>query len=554
MRILTTSEVRDMEEAADAAGHTYDAMMNQAGRSLALAVQQRISVAGKRILILVGPGNNGGDGLVAGRELQKQGADVTAYLARPREESDDAVYRAAVEANVTIHSTDPDSTYELLRKLVESSDVVIDGLLGTGAPPPLRGTIATILQTVNEGLKTLRYAPLTNVHRGIPSHSQPPLIVAVDGPSGLNFDTGEIDKGALKADLTVTFATPKWGHCTLPGASYVGELVIADIGIPDTIALPTGPEMATPDEIAKLLPARPMDAHKGTFGKALIVAGSANYTGAAVLAAKAAVRAGIGLVTLAVPSSLHSAIVPAIPEATYLLLPHNLGVINRHAASLVMENSDGYSAILMGPGLNNTPESKAFVATLLNGSTHHRGTGFVTKDTGDAPSPSARNLPPLVIDADGLNLLTQVPDWPDRIPAMSVLTPHPGEMSRLTGLSTKEIQADRRDIAESWATKWGHVVVLKGAFTVIAAPDHDPVILPFANPGLSSAGTGDVLAGTIVALRAQGLDPFHAALAGAYLHGLAGEIATARYGSAGTVASDVVLALSDAWRRLACNA
>jgi NAD(P)H-hydrate epimerase len=298
------------------------------------------------------------------------------------------------------------------------------------------------------------------------------------------------------------------------------------------------------------LPPRPIDAHKGTFGKAMLVAGSANYTGAAVLAATGAVRAGAGLVTLALPSELHTAVVPAIPEVTYLLLPHTLGVLNAHAVDVLKEELAGYTALLVGPGLSKTPETRAFVGNLFHARERKRSTGFIKSGDEGAPVSAAPELPPLVIDADGLNILSEMDNWHSHLPSGAILTPHPGEMARLTGLSTKEIQGDRLATARSWAETWQQVVVLKGAFTVIAGPGREPVVLPFANPGLSSAGTGDVLAGAVVALRAQGLDAFEAAVAGAYLHGLAGEIATARWGQAGTAARDVAAALAAAWRRL----
>ncbi|MBN1247094.1 MAG: NAD(P)H-hydrate dehydratase [Anaerolineae bacterium] len=546
MRIMTVAETQALESVSDAAGHSYEAMMDRAGSAVALAIQQRRSVSGRHVLVLVGPGHNGGDGLVAGRRLAERGAIVTAYLVRPRDEAEDPVYSAAIASKVRIQTAGEDESSELLKSQAAAADIIIDALLGTGATPPLRGALATVIATVQSSLAGLGATPLTYVVRGqLPGRR--PLIVAVDGPSGLDFDTGEIDDGALQADMTVTFATPKWGHCRMPGAAKVGELVIADIGIPETVEIPAGPELATPGLVGGWLPKRSIDAHKGTFGKALIVAGSANYTGAAILAARAAVRAGTGLVTLGTPSSLHSAVVPAMPEVTYLLLPHSLGVLNQHAAPVVREHAAGYSAMLIGPGLGNTSESQAFLTALLGSSGQKRSTGFIKSEHGATPDP---DLPPLVVDADGLNILATMSGWAQRLPKGSILTPHPGEMSRLTGLSTQEVQGDRLEIAREWADKWEHIVVLKGAFTVVAAPGRQPIVLPFANSGLSSAGTGDVLAGTIVALRAQGLDAFPTAVAGAYVHGLAGEIATIRFGAAGTAATDVVGALPAALRRL----
>jgi len=542
MHILSVSQVRALEADADAQGHSYARMMARAGAAVADAVAQRCAVDGHRILVLVGPGNNGGDGLVAARLLQELGAAVTAYLSSPRDADRDPVYRAAIDAGVRILADDEVT----LQSSIGASHVLIDALLGTGATPPLRGTVAAILRTVGSALAGER-PTLVPAGAPLPSRQRKPLIVAVDGPSGLDFDSGDLDPLALVADLTVTFAAPKWGHVRLPGAAKLGELLIADIGIPESVKVSPGPALATPDLITSWLPQRPAGAHKGTFGKAMIVAGSANYTGAAVLAASAALRAGAGLVTLALPGILHAAVVAAIPEATYLLLPNTLGVVNEHAVPLLRDNLKGSDALLIGPGLGNTEESRGFLRGLLGLGGAVRSTGFVKPAPAALPS---GELPPLVMDADGLNILSESPGWPEALPRGTVLTPHPGEMSRLTGLDTGEVQASRLDVAREWSERWQQIVVLKGAFTVVAAPGEQPVVLPFANAALAKAGTGDVLAGTIVALRAQGLDGFRAAIAGAYLHGLAGEIVAQRLGAAGAVAGDVAHALAEAWRRM----
>ena len=551
MRILSVAEMRALESTADMAGHSYAQMMEQAGKSLAIAVVQHAPVKGRRILVLVGPGNNGGDGLVAARLLRESGAHVTAYLTGKRDPEQDTVFKQAQASGITIVYAQDDAQYETLRRLTSQAHIILDSLLGIGATPPLRGVIAGVMQNVKAGLEKIVADPLTPLNRPPKPTTPRPMIVAVDGPSGLNFDTGAIDPLALKAHLTVTFAAPKWGHVTFPGAEYVGALLVADIGIPKSVEIPSnGATITTPESIRLWLPPRPLDAHKGTFGKALIVAGSVNYSGAALLAASAAVRAGAGLVTLAIPNLLHTAIVPALPEVTYILLPHTLGVLDGRAIPPLTEKMAGeqttgaYSAMLIGPGLSHTPETIAFMRRLLGLETGKRSTGFAPSEA--KPEGERPTLPPLVVDADGLNILRDIPGWHSLLPPETILTPHPGEMARLTGATTAEVQADRLRIAQTSAAKWGHVVVLKGAFTVIAAPDGETTLLPFANPGLGSAGTGDVLAGAIVALRAQGLDAFKAAVVGAYLHGLAGEIVRNRLGAAGIAASDVAQALPEA--------
>jgi len=550
MYILSVSEMRALESTANIAGHSYAQMMELAGQGLALAIHRRVTVKGRRVLILVGPGNNGGDGLVAARLLQETGATVTAYLTQPRNAAEDPVYRQAQERRVTMIYADADRNGEELGRLVAQCHILVDALLGTGAKSPLRGAVADILRKIQNSLAQPSPDPLTRLNT-VPEPTEPrPFIVAVDGPSGLDFDAGTVDPLTLKAHLTVTFAAPKWGHFRFPGADYVGELLVANIGIPENIDMPkTSPQVATPALIREWLPPRPANAHKGTFGKALIVAGSVNYTGAAALAASAAVRAGVGLATLAIPNLLHAALAPIAPEATYLLLPHTLGVLDVPAIAVLAEKLGDYSALLLGPGLSHTAETTAFLRGLLGLEPKKRNAGFLPAASESSFS-AARQFPPLVVDADGLNILSEIPDWPTLLPDETILTPHPGEMARLTGLDAAEIQENRLEMARKYAHTWKHVVVLKGAFTVIAAPSGETIVLPFANPGLSSAGTGDVLAGAMVALRAQGLPAFQAAVVGAYLHGLAGELARQRIGDAGLAASELAHLLPEARRRL----
>jgi ADP-dependent NAD(P)H-hydrate dehydratase / NAD(P)H-hydrate epimerase len=273
------------------------------------------------------------------------------------------------------------------------------------------------------------------------------------------------------------------------------------------------------------------------------VAGSINYTGAAFLAGKAAYLIGTGLVRLAIPAPIHMAIAGDLPEATWLLLPHDLGVINAKAASVVLKNLDKVKAILFGPGFGTDDVTAEFVDLLVNSrlSLKQRGAIGFLPSTKAAESGENAPLPPLVVDADGLNLLAKIERWYEIIAANSILTPHPGEMSTLTGMSTKEIQADRLGTAEKYARLWGHVLVLKGAITVVAAPDGRTAIIPVASPGLARAGTGDVLAGMIVGLRAQGMSAFEAAACAAWLHANAGVTAVDHVGHpAAVLARDVL--------------
>jgi NAD(P)H-hydrate epimerase len=546
MKIVTVDEMRRIEAAANAAGHAYATMMEHAGRAVAQAITSRRKVRGRRVLVLVGPGNNGGDGLVAARYLAKAGAQVVCYLLKPRDPAQDENFRLAQEQGTSMVSAGEDEQWSTLKHLMLEANVVVDALLGTGTRLPLRGALAEMLDLARQIL-AIRRQPresLTSLTAlSAPAKRDWPFVAAVDGPSGLDYGSGALDQAAIPADLTVTFAYPKRGHFRFPGAGTLGELVVADIGTDPALADDVALEVVTPQMVRDWLPSRPPDAHKGTFGKAFIVAGSTNYTGAAYLAGAAATRTGAGLVTLALPAAIHPIIAARLAEATYLLLPHELGIVSG-GDHLLVKQLEAYDALLLGPGLGQEKKTADFIQALLAGG-KRRHLGFAGAE---ARPPLAPTLPPLVVDADGLNLLAKMESWPKLLPTESILTPHPGEMARLMGCAISDVQADRIGAARSQAAAWGHIVVLKGAYTIVAAPDGRTAIEPFANPGLATAGTGDVLAGTVVALRAQGLGPFEAAAAGAYLHGLAGELARAEIGAAGMVAGDVLARLPQAWR------
>jgi ADP-dependent NAD(P)H-hydrate dehydratase / NAD(P)H-hydrate epimerase len=515
MKVFTVAEMIAAEKAADAAGVTYDQMMETAGRRVAEAIGQRQAVAGKSVLILVGPGNNGGDGLVAGRYLAQAGADVAIYLFKARDPAADANLRQVQEMGLFILQADYDQQWRVLRQRLRVTDILVDALLGTGVTRPIEGRLARLLQQVKAGLTERSGGPVAQPEllslSGLPATAgttnHTPFIVAVDCPSGLNCDSGELDSLALQADLTVTFAGPKWGHFLFPGAAACGELVAAEIGIAATL-----PEVqavlvtvATLPAIRALLPSRPLDGHKGSFGSAYIAAGSDHYRGAALLAGRAAYRVGAGLVAVVTPTAVRSVAAGYLPEATYPPAPEKqrLGV---EAARLIGRQLDQVAALLIGPGLDQADQ---FLLTLLAELRDHSHTS-----------------PPLVVDADGLNILARQPDWPADLPPETILTPHPGEMARLMAASLAAVKvANRISLARQKARDWGHILLLKGAYTVIAAPDGRTTILPFANPALGAAGSGDVLAGAITGLLAQGMGRYEAAVVGGYLHGLAGSLA-----------------------------
>jgi len=542
MKLVTVAEMREIERSSDEAGLSYAEMMERAGEGLARVILDRSRSFPSDILVLVGPGNNGGDGLVAARLLAEAGCSVTAYLwKRPLSEADQGL-RAAVRAGVMMHDYVQDPAMEALGAALRRCDVVVDALLGTGARGPLRDGAGEILGAVRE-IVVARGARRVPALRPVSaawqaSAASAPYIIAVDVPSGLDADTGEIDERALRADVCVSFGYPKRGQFRFPGAAYVGELVLVDIGTAPQLAAAVNTTLVQADDVARRLPARPLDAHKGTFGRVLIVAGSVNYVGAPVLAARAAYRSGAGLVTLAVPSPIAPSLATLLPEATYLPLPNDLGVLAPQAVPLIAERLNAYEALLIGPGITQEQPTRAFLEGLLEGqsSTVAKPIGFV------APRVTPRNpyaLPPIVIDADALNILAGIDGWWRVLPPGTVLTPHPGEMLRLLGNDSLAEESDRVVLARAAADKWGCTLVLKGAYTVVASPGEATELIPIAEPALATAGTGDVLAGTVASFVAQGLASHEAAVCGAYLHALAGQHWAEAHGHAGMLASEL---------------
>ncbi len=536
MKLVTVKQMRDIESEANAAGFSYDQMMANAGMGLAQEVKNLGLQLDKQVILgLVGPGNNGGDTLIALTHLAREGWSTHAYLIDRKK---DNLVTQLINTGGGVLDAAADSNHKNMADLLKESGVLLDGVLGTGIRLPLKQEIGAVLNAAKVILSKF---------------SQPPIVVAVDCPSGVDCDTGEVAKESLRADVTVTMAAVKLGMVQLPAFEVVGELVVVDLGFPHKLKAleKITTEVADRAMIKSILPSRPADAHKGTFGTIMIAAGSTNYTGAALLAGKAAYRSGAGLVTLAIPASMHTAIAGQFPEATWILLPHQQGVIAREAAEVLSKNLDRATALLIGPGLGTETTTREFIEKLLSGQTANRRPGsrigFV-HETEQVKEAGDQSLPPLVFDADGLKLLANIKDWHKLLPAHSILTPHPGEMSILTGLAKEEIQASRAKIAMKYSTDWGHVVVLKGALTIVANPDGKSSVIPVATAALASAGSGDVLAGVIVGLLGQGLDPYHAAVAGAWIHGRAGMVAQEELGSSATVmAGDILDSIPDVY-------
>lgn len=516
-KLVTRAQMRKAEAAAVAAGTSERELMANAGLAAAQETWMSVGAAeGRPVLVLAGPGANGGDALVTAQHLAEWGAAVHVYLLRPRPDGDEE-WKAVVEAEIPTTTVAEDPDHRGLESLLEQCSAVVDGLLGTGTSPrerPIEGDLAEIMRR------------LAAAREGSPR----PQLIALDLPSGVDGDTGYADPLTVAADLTVTFGYAKAGLYQFPGHDLAGRIVPVEIGLPPAADLPY--EDLQLRELQALMPPRPADAHKGTFGTVIVAAGSRRYPGAARLAAEAAARSGAGLVTLAAPAEIQALLVHGLPDVTHEPLPSDGGVMDGDAAAraLLRALHDSRArALLVGPGLSLNDATESFVRSLLAGLDAIEG------------------LEAAVFDADALNVLARHRGWHEQLSIARVLTPHPGEMARLTG---GEPPADRLHAALDYAAETSSVVVLKGACTVIASPDGRARISGVANPALATAGTGDVLAGLIAGLLAQGMAPFDAASAAVYVHGESGRHAAEARGAAATLAQDVLATVGDARRLL----
>lgn len=479
-------------------------LMETAGRAVADACRARLPARG-RVVVACGPGNNGGDGYVVARVLATQGYDARVFVCadRARIKGDAAATLLALEktdAPITWVG-DPRSRVAMAEALA-TADLVVDALLGVGVVSEVRGLLADAIALVNDARRP---------------------VVSVDIPSGVDANTGAVLGRAVDAALTVTFALPKRGHYLYPGAEKRGTLVVADIGIPRSLAPTLGVvgRVLMTEDLPTLLPRRAGDAHKGTFGTVVVIAGSPETPGAALLASAAALRSGAGLVRWATDRETLAS-VRALPPDLMLLVREPDEAPEPWAERILAHAT----ALLLGPGLSTAPSRAADLAALLD-----------------------RARVPVIIDADGLNLMAKDAGLFRRVQSPLVVTPHPKELSRLSGQTVEAIQRDRFAAALQFALVSGAVTVLKGAGTVIAEPDGAVSVAAVGNPGLATGGTGDVLAGLIGGLLAQGLQPAVAAEAGVLAHGAAADLLTARVGQAGLVASDLPGAIAEVWAR-----
>lgn len=511
MRVVTSAEMVNLDrQAIEQYGIPGLVLMENAGRHVAQTGADILGHANNKLITIVaGKGNNGGDGFVAARHLKNMGALVEVYLLADKEQvKGDARINLDAWLNMGGKVVNPLSfKVDLLEKTLQQTDLVIDALYGTGFKGVIKGEVARVVEAVNRCM-----AP----------------VLAVDIPSGLEADTGYAAGVCISASHTVTFALPKVGLVTGYGPDYVGQLHIVDISIPRQLLGGGETRLITDDLVKAMFLPRPVTAHKGDFGRLLVIGGSTGMSGAVCLTAMAGARSGAGLVTAGVPAGIHEVVGVKLTEVMTKPLPGDkngcLAMSSLQPVKELLLNSD---ALAIGPGLGTSSETVQLVIEIL-------------KDL----------KIPAVIDADGLNALALAGFPVDSIKSDVVITPHPGEMARLMGCLTPDVQSNRLGIARRAASQSGAVVVLKGAGTAVVMPDKKAYINTTGNSGMASGGSGDVLTGIIGAFLARGFDAGDAAVAGVYLHGLAGDRASAERGMPGLLASDIIEALPGVLRAM----
>jgi len=509
-RIATTKQIRQLEsEWIKHCGSSWgQVLMEIAGRATAQEVLSLWRENPGLVTVVCGRGNNGGDGMVVARYLYLWDIAVKVITV-----SRDAEAEAEAEPDVKMSSAEAQTNANILRNLgveilsagdnfdqeLEEASLIVDAVFGTGLDRDVDGPFRRVIDGINRSGKH---------------------VVAIDIPSGVNSDTGKIMASAVRADKTVTFGYLKPGLLCHPGASLAGDLSLVDIGLPNLDGGQPLICLSTADHARALLPPRPSDSNKGTFGTVLAIAGSLGMSGAGLLATTSSLKTGAGLVLLATPKSLLSSLPPG--EVIYIPIDETGdSSIGLKALPAITSKLETCSAVILGPGISMNEETVQFV---------HKFLQETLADSGK----------PCIIDADALNAIAKKPDgFPKDSGDKIVLTPHPKELSRLMEVSVQEIQADRISWALKAAEQFNCTIVLKGSRTVIASTDGEVFINPTGNPGMATAGAGDVLSGIIGALLAQGLVPIDAATLGVYIHGMAGDVAAGELGETGVVAGDI---------------
>ena len=503
MKVVTAHEMRQIDQQTiEQIGVPGAVLMEHAGSAVVRAIDEHFPEC-RQIAIVVGKGNNGGDGLVIARQLALAGQPIQIFLvSSPESFAGDALTNLQIVQNLDLPITPILSVVELeaQKSQIASTDLIVDAIFGTGLRGGVHGFIGDVIEYLNEVEKP---------------------VVAIDLPSGLSADTGIAEGACIKATYTVTMGLPKRGNLIHPGAALTGQLEVADIGFPSSVIDSQNIQInwTQPCDAAQRLPSRPTHSHKGTYGRVFVVAASTGMTGAAALTSAGALRVGAGLVTLGAPKSLNPILEVKLTEVMTLPLPETAeGSLALEAKSHIIEAVERTKSILaIGPGLSQHPETVTLVHNLIR-----------ETDT------------PTVIDADGINALSKSKDSLSSLSPQTVLTPHPGEMARLIGGTVEALERDRIGIAQRFAQAHNVTLVLKGAPTIVAGGNGEVWINSTGNAGMATGGMGDVLTGLIAGLIAQKVSPFNAAVLGVYLHGLAGDIVAESIGMHGLMAGDVL--------------
>ena len=503
MKVVTAQEMRQIDQQTiEQIGIPGTVLMEHAGSAVVRVLRQQFPEC-KNIGIIVGKGNNGGDGLVVARQLAHAGQPIQIFLVSPPESfAGDALTNLQIAQGLDLPITPILSEDELkrLKSQLTSSDLIVDSIFGTGLRGGVHGFIGDVIECINGSEKP---------------------VIAIDLPSGLSADTGIAEGACIQANYTVTMGLPKRGNLIHPGAELTGQLEVADIGFPLSVIDAQNIQInwTQPFDAVRLLPSRQTHSHKGTYGRVFVAAASTGMTGAAALTSAGALRVGAGLVTLGAPKSLNSILEVKLTEVMTLPLPETAeGSLALEAKTDIIDTIEQSKSILaIGPGLSQHPETVALVHSLIR-----------------------ESETPTVIDADGINALSKSREILSSLSPQTVLTPHPGEMARLIGGTIETLERDRIGIAQQFAQTHNVTLVLKGAPTVIAGGNREVWINSTGNAGMATGGMGDVLTGLIAGLMAQKVSPFDAAVLGVYLHGLAGDIVAESIGMPGLMAGDVL--------------
>jgi len=511
MKVVTGAEMKEIDRyTIEEVGISGLVLMENAGREVAQAAVELLdNLNGNLVIVLAGKGNNGGDGFVVSRLLIEQGFEVKTILLGKKEDiSGDAKVNLEILDKLEAKIWEISSKEEVLelKLLVDKTDLIVDALLGTGIKGELRGLYPEVITLVN---------------------NSPTAVIAVDIPSGIEADTGRVVDTAIEADETITFALPKIGTILYPGADFVGNLKVVDIGIPQMVITKQEfkIDLITSKLVNDLLPIRVADSHKGSYGKLLLVAGSTGMTGAATLATQASLKIGAGLVTLGVPRSLNPILEIKLTEAmTYPLGESKEGILSRESVIEIKKLLNDRDVLAIGPGLTANDEIGYIVNHLLE-----------------------KTDKPMVVDADGLNVIYDLNILKGRT-VPTVLTPHPGELSKLINQPIEAIRVNSIEIAKDFAREYNVILVLKGARTIIATPQGEIYVNSTGNSGMATGGSGDVLTGLISGLLAQGIDGRSATIIGVYLHGLAADLAAEELTEYSLLPSDIIDYLPQALR------